>query len=87
MSTAARQSFIFGIVAASLVLFTIPFIASALTIEDIKAQAQSILERIQVLKTQLQNDGTGSTYATSALPTGLPCLSLARAISIGSSGL
>src|SRR3989338_8348346 len=69
-----------------LFLVTIPLIASALSIEDIKSQIQSILDRIQSLKTQIQNGGPSSTSATSSLPVGLPCLSLTRALSLGSRG-
>ena len=75
------------IIPALFFLALIPFVASALTVEDIKAQIQGILERIEALKAQVLAGGTGSaTSSTSALPAGLPCLSLARALSLGSRG-
>ena len=68
-------------------LVLVPLVASALTIEDIKVQIQGILDRIEILKTQVSTGGTGSaTSSVSAVPTGLPCLSLARALSLGSRG-
>jgi len=67
-------------------LALVPLVASALTIEDIKVQIQGILDRIEILKTQVSG-GTGSaTSSVPAVPTGLPCLSLARALSLGSRG-
>src|SRR3972149_7852653 len=50
-------------------LALLPVVASALTVEDIKAQIQGILERIEALKTQVLTGGTSSaTSLASALP-------------------
>src|SRR3989344_4421345 len=75
------------IIPALFFLALIPFVASALTVEDIKAQIQGIVERIEALKAQVLAGGMNSaTSSVSALPTGLPCLSLARSLSLGTRG-
>ena len=75
------------IIPAIVFLALAPLVVSALTIEDIQAQIKGILGRIEALKAQVLAGGTSSaTSSASKLPTGLPCLSLARALSLGSRG-
>ena len=81
MSTASRIHLFLCVV-----IFLFPLVASGLTAEDIKAQIQGILYRIEMLKTEMGNNANNTATSTSILPSGLPCLSLTRSLSFGSRG-
>lgn len=69
-------------VVAFVVLFAyVPLVSEALTLDEIKAQLLGILERVSVLKVELEVPAT-STGSGQALP----CLSLGRTLSIGAEG-
>jgi len=64
----------------------VPATSSALTIDDIKAQIQSILARIEVLKAQVQGGETNAAGSGLNLPAEPACPSIARTLSVGSRG-
>lgn len=75
-----KKIFIAGIIFAM-----VPLAASALTLEEIKAQVESMLARVEALKAQAGN-GSSATSSVSNLPRGLPCLSLGRTLMLGVRG-
>ncbi|MBI4093634.1 peptidoglycan-binding protein [Candidatus Kaiserbacteria bacterium] len=65
-----------------LVLLAVPFVASALTLEEIQQRLQGLLQRVSVLKQELQVRETQKP----PLPSNLPCLSLGRTLRAGMEG-
>lgn len=62
-----------------LVFFVVPLATSALTLEEIQERVRTLLERVSVLKQQLQEIEQGQKPLP-PLPANLPCLSLGRTL-------
>ena len=73
-----------AIITLTIVFGVLPLAASALTLDEIKARLLELLERVSVLKVELEQAGQ-NTDASKTYPQ-LPCLSLGRTLRVGMSG-
>lgn len=72
-----------AIITLTILLGIFPLVASALTLDEIKARLLGMLERVSVLKVELER---AAVEGESGIHPTLPCLSLGRTLRLGMSG-